>query len=144
MRPDEVKKVNDLARSLKDNRLAANLEEAMTMAKRMLLSDTAGEARAEDQFHTENRLAEVVEDHHEKATIEAVKEARAAADEASKELDEDAVELESLRKEMHRETEELEKIKQDIEALKEIIDNAPETAKAVEKDLKKEDIADKR
>jgi len=142
MRPDEVKKVNDLARSLKDNRLAANLEEAIAMAKRMLLTETLGEKRAQKQIEVEKKLTSLVDHHHDTEIEEEMDEIKKQVVQEEQKVDKETQELEDLKKEMDIETAELEQIKQDIEALREIVENAPAAAKELEREVK-EQLRDK-
>jgi len=128
MTPEEVKKVNDLARSLKENKLAANIEEAMEMAKRMLLTESAGEKQTGHRIETEQKLSKLVENHQDKETHEEMKKADEEAVESQKIISKEQQELHIIKEEMAKDMEDLEKLKEDIEALKGIIEDAPAVA----------------
>ena len=110
-----LKKINDLAESLKSNRIAANMDEAVDMAKNMLTKSAAGQTLSPDMLkEMESSLEQ-----DNKELGELAKDAKA--------LDKESSSLEKQHGSGHADTkkftESTEKTAEHIHALKEDLDS---------------------
>ena len=125
MDTNTIEKINTLAKSLKENRLATNMEEAYSMAKQILSEKTEGESKSVEHIQKE---------------MEGVKiDQEMSADHNT----ETKQEVEDLTKEIHEHKELLEELKKEIEALKDIKKDAKEVSHKEKIDEKVDDLAEK-
>ena len=104
-----LEKINALAKSLKQNRLAVNMDEAVQMAKNMLTKDASGnELSSETLSDMKDNL-----DEDKKELNEISDEASALKDEV------DSNRHEKASQETHAHTEEYHQVKKDVEETKE-------------------------
>jgi len=128
-----IQKINHLAKSLKKNRLAASMDEAVEMAKQMLTKDASGSEKTSELLaEMESELAEEKKELH---GVETEAKALNTQAEQSKDRHEESSSL------SHGHTKEFEDLKKDITETKEEIEALDQIKKDAEVDAQKEQEA---
>lgn len=142
MESDTALKINELARSLKEKRLAMNMEEAIKMAKRIVLGDETKKVEGKtvnELFKEEGMMNDIKED------IKEIKEERENMEIKEEEQIADIKEdLAELKKQGEEISEDMEKLKENVSEVKHEVEEEKADMDSLSKDVEEVDEIKKR